>query len=47
MCAAMDSSSVAASRRPMGAGPATIAPIGFGCMGLVGWYGSRDDAEAR
>jgi aryl-alcohol dehydrogenase-like predicted oxidoreductase len=34
-------------RRPMGRGPATIAPIGFGCMGLVGWYGARDDDEAR
>jgi aryl-alcohol dehydrogenase-like predicted oxidoreductase len=21
--------------------------LGFGCMGLVGWYGERDDAEAR
>jgi aryl-alcohol dehydrogenase-like predicted oxidoreductase len=31
----------------MGRGPASVAPIGFGCMGLVGWYGVRDDAEAR
>jgi aryl-alcohol dehydrogenase-like predicted oxidoreductase len=31
----------------MGRGPAHVAPIGFGCMGLVGWYGTRDDAEAR
>jgi aryl-alcohol dehydrogenase-like predicted oxidoreductase len=31
----------------MGRGPASVAPIGFGCMGLVGWYGSRDDDEAR
>jgi aryl-alcohol dehydrogenase-like predicted oxidoreductase len=36
-----------ATRRPVGMGPATIAPIGFGCMGLVGWYGQRDDTEAR
>jgi len=33
--------------RPVGRGPATIAPVGFGCMGLVGWYGKRDDEEAR
>lgn len=31
----------------MGRGPASVAPIGFGCMGLVGWYGRRDDEEAR
>jgi aryl-alcohol dehydrogenase-like predicted oxidoreductase len=24
-----------------------VSPIGFGCMGLVGWYGSRNDEEAR
>jgi aryl-alcohol dehydrogenase-like predicted oxidoreductase len=24
-----------------------LAAIGFGCMGLVGWYGTRNDAEAR
>jgi aryl-alcohol dehydrogenase-like predicted oxidoreductase len=24
-----------------------LSAIGFGCMGLVGWYGTRDDAEAR
>ncbi|HWL61400.1 MAG TPA: aldo/keto reductase [Steroidobacteraceae bacterium] len=35
------------TRRPMGRGPASVAPIGFGCMGLVGWYGRRDDEEAR
>jgi aryl-alcohol dehydrogenase-like predicted oxidoreductase len=39
--------SPAAGRRPMGQGPASIHPIGFGCMGLVGWYGQRDDDEAR
>lgn len=31
----------------MGRGPASVAPIGFGCMGLVGWYGQRNDEEAR
>ena len=24
-----------------------LCAVGFGCMGLVGWYGSRDDDEAR
>lgn len=24
-----------------------LPAIGFGCMGLVGWYGARDDEEAR
>ena len=24
-----------------------LSAVGFGCMGLVGWYGSRNDAEAR
>jgi aryl-alcohol dehydrogenase-like predicted oxidoreductase len=24
-----------------------LSAIGFGCMGLVGWYGVRNDAEAR
>jgi aryl-alcohol dehydrogenase-like predicted oxidoreductase len=24
-----------------------ISALGFGCMGLVGWYGERNDAEAR
>ena len=31
----------------MGRGPASVTAIGFGCMGLVGWYGTRDDEEAR
>lgn len=27
---------------------ATLVPaLGFGCMGLVGWYGTRNDEEAR
>lgn len=33
--------------RPMGRSDVCISAIGFGCMGLVGWYGTRDDAEAR
>jgi aryl-alcohol dehydrogenase-like predicted oxidoreductase len=24
-----------------------LSALGFGCMGLVGWYGTRDDTEAR
>jgi aryl-alcohol dehydrogenase-like predicted oxidoreductase len=24
-----------------------LSAVGFGCMGLVGWYGSRNDTEAR
>ena len=24
-----------------------VSALGFGCMGLVGWYGTRNDAEAR
>jgi aryl-alcohol dehydrogenase-like predicted oxidoreductase len=24
-----------------------LPAVGFGCMGLVGWYGERNDAEAR
>jgi aryl-alcohol dehydrogenase-like predicted oxidoreductase len=25
----------------------SISPLGFGCMGLVGWYGTRNDEESR
>ncbi len=24
-----------------------VSAVGFGCMGLVGWYGARNDTEAR
>jgi aryl-alcohol dehydrogenase-like predicted oxidoreductase len=33
--------------RPIGLSSRHVAPMGFGCMGLVGWYGSRNDDEAR
>lgn len=33
--------------RPVGNSTTRISSMGFGCMGLVGWYGNRDDDEAR
>jgi aryl-alcohol dehydrogenase-like predicted oxidoreductase len=33
--------------RPVGRSKTSVSPIGFGCMGLVGWYGQRNDEEAR
>jgi aryl-alcohol dehydrogenase-like predicted oxidoreductase len=33
--------------RPLGKTGERVSAIGFGCMGLVGWYGARNDAEAR
>ena len=33
--------------RPVGRTSTSVASIGFGCMGLVGWYGQRKDDEAR
>jgi len=33
--------------RALGSSGERVGAIGFGCMGLVGWYGTRDDAEAR
>lgn len=32
--------------RPFGKTGERLPALGFGCMGLVGWYGERDDAEA-
>ena len=32
--------------RNLGATEEPVSAIGLGCMGLVGWYGERDDAEA-
>ena len=32
---------------PLGRTDARLSAVGFGCMGLVGWYGERNDAESR
>jgi aryl-alcohol dehydrogenase-like predicted oxidoreductase len=37
----------AITSRPIGRSATKVSAIGFGCMGLVGWYGSRNDDEAR
>jgi len=34
-------------RRTIGRSGMSVSALGFGCMGLVGWYGTRDDEEAR
>jgi len=34
-------------RVPVGRSNNSVSAIGFGCMGLVGWYGTRNDEEAR
>ena len=36
-----------ATSRSIGQSNTRVVPVGFGCMGLVGWYGKRDDDEAR
>jgi aryl-alcohol dehydrogenase-like predicted oxidoreductase len=33
--------------RQLGDSTQRIPALGFGCMGLVGWYGTRNDEEAR
>jgi len=33
--------------RPLGNTGERVSALGFGCMGLVGWYGERNDDEAR
>jgi aryl-alcohol dehydrogenase-like predicted oxidoreductase len=43
----MNRSGNPSSQRPVGRSDTTISAIGFGCMGLVGWYGIREDDEAR
>jgi aryl-alcohol dehydrogenase-like predicted oxidoreductase len=34
-------------QRKLGSTGEQVSAIGLGCMGMVGWYGQRDDAEAR
>src|SRR5580658_3995707 len=34
-------------QRPLGRTGVQLSALGFGCMTLIGWYGTRDDAEAR
>jgi len=34
-------------QRQLGNSGEKISALGLGCMGMVGWYGERDDAEAR
>ena len=36
----------AIDRRRLSATDAALSAIGFGCMGLVGWYGTRNDEES-
>jgi aryl-alcohol dehydrogenase-like predicted oxidoreductase len=33
--------------RELGRSGAMVSSLGFGCMGLVGWYGTRNDEESR
>jgi len=45
-----DSTSAAAAppaQRVLGRSGPPLSPIGFGCMGMVGWYGTRNDEESR
>ena len=41
------SASTSAPLRQLGSAALQIPALGFGCMGLVGWYGTRNDDEAR
>lgn len=34
-------------QRKLGSTGETISALGLGCMGMVGWYGQRDDKEAE
>jgi aryl-alcohol dehydrogenase-like predicted oxidoreductase len=34
-------------RRSLGQTGVLLPALGFGCMGLVGWYGARNDTESR
>lgn len=37
----------ALERRELGRTGRSVSALGFGCMGLVGWYGTRNDDESR
>mgnify|MGYP005811078423 CR=1 FL=1 len=39
--------STSAPPRQLGSSGVRIPALGFGCMGLVGWYGTRNDTEAE
>jgi aryl-alcohol dehydrogenase-like predicted oxidoreductase len=43
----MNTSTSALPLRQMGNSMTQVPALGFGCMGLVGWYGTRNDEEAR
>ena len=34
-------------QRPLGSTGLQLSALGFGCMTLIGWYGTRNDEEAR
>ena len=34
-------------QRPLGSSGVSFSALGFGCMTLIGWYGTRNDDEAR
>ena len=34
-------------QRKLGNTGEAVSALGLGCMGMVGWYGQRDDDEAR
>ncbi len=34
-------------QRPLGTTGVRLSALGFGCMTLIGWYGTRNDEEAR
>lgn len=43
----MNTSTSALPLRSIGNSTTRVPGLGFGCMGLVGWYGTRNDDEAR
>jgi aryl-alcohol dehydrogenase-like predicted oxidoreductase len=43
----MNTSTSPLPQRPIGDTSTHVPALGFGCMGLVGWYGTRNDDEAR